>query len=678
MVESKNYYTMDSEGNGLWRGKPDDCTKNWCVGFLDHHTGEYIKFDINDDFEGLKAFFWKARRLVCHNIWGYDAPCLHTLLGCDVHPECMVVDTLVWSRSLYPDRVFEGGHGLDAWGERNGIPKPPIEDWSRYTPEIVNRLEQDVRNNHETYKKLVIEAKMYDSKRMLRTEDKVAQIIAKQTYRGIEFDRRLAYWLLGKLQTRLLELDGVIRPLLKTKVIKDGVIMKSFFTQKGGYAVATEKCFGDLLDDVNFQVQQEGDKSEGVFQRVKWEEVNIGSDKQMMEQILPYGWEPVEFTDKGNPKITEVSLERIPALAHIAKPFKARRQCASRLSDVMRWLKNVDPDGRIRGKVNPQGAVTLRMTHGIVVNVPKYDEDEPYSEFYRMCFTTKKDESLPDWTYTKDDPRTGIKTVILVKGQYAQVGCDASGLENRMLANRMNDPELTEIICTGDFHTKVWETIDGYIHSRKKTKTVEYGLFYGAGDPKLGALADHLDEITGDIAREEGWQHMTKGKFAGNWKQGNRGKSVPWHVVGLAINGQRIRDGIMEGLPSLGALTKRVQETSKRGYIVGMDGRRLIMRRGYDHNVQTHKALNVLLQGDGALVMKVAQIFLDHWITTEELRAWFVNTVHDEMQLEVHPDDRFRVAELARLSIIKAGEHLKMKCPLDAESKIGVNWGETH
>ncbi len=134
----------------------------------------------------------------------------------------------------------------------------------------------------------------------------------------------------------------------------------------------------------------------------------------------------------------------------------------------------------------------------------------------------------------------------------------------------------------------------------------------------------------------------------------------------------------MDGLPSLGALTKRVQEASKRGYLTGLDGRRWIMRRGYDHQVQQHKALNVLLQGDDSNVMKMAQIFLDSWIEKEELRAWFLYTVHDEMQLEVHPDDRFRVAELARLSIIHAGKYLKVKCPLDAESKIGINWAECH
>ena len=51
---------------------------------------------------------------------------------------------------------------------------------------------------------------------------------------------------------------------------------------------------------------------------------------------------------------------------------------------------------------------------------------------------------------------------------------------------------------------------------------------------------------------------------------------------------------------------------------------------------------------------------------------------HDEFQTEVHPDHAHKSGELAVQSIRDAGEYFKCPCPLDAEYKLGLNWGDTH
>ena len=96
----------------------------------------------------------------------------------------------------------------------------------------------------------------------------------------------------------------------------------------------------------------------------------------------------------------------------------------------------------------------------------------------------------------------------------------------------------------GDFHTAVWKTIDKYVHSRDNTKNVEYALFYGASDYKLGTMAD--------------WKPS-------KWDEKRTGKEI--------------RKLIMSGLPSLGSLDERVRKASERGYLIGLDGRRIMMRR---------------------------------------------------------------------------------------------------
>jgi DNA polymerase I-like protein with 3'-5' exonuclease and polymerase domains len=52
--------------------------------------------------------------------------------------------------------------------------------------------------------------------------------------------------------------------------------------------------------------------------------------------------------------------------------------------------------------------------------------------------------------------------------------------------------------------------------------------------------------------------------------------------------------------------------------------------------------------------------------------------VHDEFQIEVRDDHVDRVKELALASIVKAGELLKLRCPLAGEAKSGSNWHDTH
>jgi DNA polymerase-1 len=132
-----------------------------------------------------------------------------------------------------------------------------------------------------------------------------------------------------------------------------------------------------------------------------------------------------------------------------------------------------------------------------------------------------------------------------------------------------------------------------------------------------------------------------------------------------------IRQRFLNNMPSLQNLLARVEQVSDRGYIRGIDGRRLYVR-------SSHAALNTLLQGGGAILCKQWSICMDTAIEKESLRAKLVNTIHDELQFEVHQQDAERVAELAQSSIREAGHLLKLRVQMDAEAKIGFSWADTH
>ena len=56
----------------------------------------------------------------------------------------------------------------------------------------------------------------------------------------------------------------------------------------------------------------------------------------------------------------------------------------------------------------------------------------------------------------------------------------------------------------------------------------------------------------------------------------------------------------------------------------------------------------------------------------------FVAFVHDEWQTDTLKTYAERTGEIMVESIIKAGEHFNLRCPLDGNYKIGNNWAETH
>ena len=321
---------------------------------------------------------------------------------------------------------------------------------------------------------------------------------------------------------------------------------------------------------------------------------------QIGEYLQDFGWEPLEHTPTGQPKIDEKILSQIKGIPE-AEVISEFLMIQKRISQISSWFKELDEDTfRVHGFVNHNGTITGRMTHRNPNMAQIPSSSSSYGKECRAC-----------WTIPKG---------------YKLVGIDASGLELRMLAHYMNDEEYTNEILNGDIHTTN-QKLAG-LESRNQAKTFIYALLYGAGDAKLGTVA-------------------------------GGGKSV----------GRNLRKSFISNLPSFKALKDRVAGASAKGYLKALDGRKLYIR-------SEHSALNTLLQGAGAIVMKQALIILNDKI--KDLDAHFVANVHDEWQIEVREDQADEVGRLGVEAIIEAGKVLELKCPLDGEYKTGDNWSETH
>jgi DNA polymerase I len=216
---------------------------------------------------------------------------------------------------------------------------------------------------------------------------------------------------------------------------------------------------------------------------------------------------------------------------------------------------------------------------------------------------------------------------------YLLVGADASGLELRMLAHYLNAPDIKDEdyvreVCEGDIHTKNQEAAG--LATRPQAKTFIYAFLYGAGPAKIGAI-----------------------------------------VGGGEAEGSRLLTSFLDNTPSIEKLRKKVAKLSAQGTLPGLDGRRLQVR-------SPHAALNTLLQGAGAIVMKQALVLLDSKLQKVKLNAHFVANVHDEWQIECSKEVADAVGNMAVEAIQEAGEVLQLRCPLTGEYRIGRTWAETH
>ena len=138
-----------------------------------------------------------------------------------------------------------------------------------------------------------------------------------------------------------------------------------------------------------------------------------------------------------------------------------------------------------------------------------------------------------------------------------------------------------------------------------------------------------------------------------------------------AWEGKEAKKKFLDNTPSLKILRERVNDASRRGHLIGLDGRKIWVR-------SEHSALNALLQGAGAVIMKKALVLLNNYAILKGIDYKIIGNIHDEIQSEVLDKDAKAFGEIAVKAIQEAGKEFNLNCPLDGEYKIGESWNETH
>lgn len=639
---------IDIEANGL-----ENPTKIWLIICKDIDTGEFHIFrNLVDDDTERKRFDEFSLLVDCwigHNILGYDIP---VLLGkgflAHVHGQTYptFIDTLIISKlANYPREK----HSIEDYGKEFGYLKGVFSDFSKYSLEMEEYCVRDVEICHRVYSshlKYISNPAHCDA---IRLEHQFQLIVNKLHDNGFAFDSDGATRLLWKVERQLEKLDEAIakefppRQVLvrefTPRLTKHGTISRtsvprhlhdniSNYVAGQSYPVyrtdvfnpASHKQIIDVLHEAGWQPVNKTKthiEADRTIKRSKWsrEQIDVSETEDKLIDLAKYGW-----------KIDEANLATLPDTApQPARSLAKRIMLESRRRTLTEWLGLVGADGRIHGKFYGIGAWTHRMAHQNpnTANIPT--DAKLYGKEMRSLWIAPKGRLL--------------------------IGVDAEGIQLRIFAHYINDPEFIDALVRGrkddktDPHSLNQRILGSICKSRAIAKRFIFAFLLGAGTGKLGEILSS-SETEGRKALDRLYQRYT----------------------GLQILKETI-----------------IPQDAKRGYFTGIDGRSVPIPAETDSR-RRHLCMSGYLQNGETVVMRDATVRFDPLL--EQYDTFLTDLVHDEWQGETPNDVKIalQVCEIMADSLRKTGIKYKLNCPLEGsywsdehkDYTIGVNWWQTH
>ena len=225
------------------------------------------------------------------------------------------------------------------------------------------------------------------------------------------------------------------------------------------------------------------------------------------------------------------------------------------------------------------------------------------------------------------------------------LSADYSQIELRVLAHAADEPVLKEIFRNGDdVHTatasQVFQVAPEQIDPgmRSKSKMINYGIVYGLSD---FGLADRLN-----IPREEAKEFI---------------------------------DAYLARFPRVADFMLRtIDEAKEHGHVKTLWGRRrqIPELRARNYQVRTlgeRLAVNTVIQGTAADIIKLAMVRTHHALDVARLQTRLILTIHDELLFEGPPEEIPVARELIEREMVGVWEH---DPPMAVDIGVGRNWLE--
>jgi DNA polymerase-1 len=225
------------------------------------------------------------------------------------------------------------------------------------------------------------------------------------------------------------------------------------------------------------------------------------------------------------------------------------------------------------------------------------------------------------------------------------ISADYSQIELRVLAHAAQEPVLKEIFERGeDVHTATASQVFGVAPDqietgmRAKSKMINYGIVYGLSD---FGLADRLN-IPREEAKEFIDAYLTRFSRVAQFMQ------------------ETIERAKEEGcVTTLWGRRRQIPELRARNYQVRSLGERL--------------AVNTVVQGTAADIIKLAMVRCHRALADAALRTTLILTIHDELLFEAPPEEVPAARELIEREMVGVWE---LEPPMTVDIGVGRTWLE--
>jgi len=595
--------TFDIEADGLL----DDVSKIHCISVSE--DGDNPKCFVGSE-EIDKALMWMkyADKLIGHNIIGYDLPVLKKVLDWEPSEHTLIRDTLVLSHLVWPDimkddsetkripKKYWGRYSLRSFGYRLNTHKGEIEDFTSWSPELIEYCNQDVMLTEKLWNMIVRKEPTAISVDM---EIRFAQLSQRMHEIGICFDIYEASLLDGKItieRDALLEsISQLVPPKVTTLKTPQYWVCQETFTQYEKKSDASSSQRKHLVA--------------GPL-KTREEKFNPMSRQQVATYLEGRGWKPTENTPTGRPKVDEsilLEIPDIPEAKEIARLYRLQKMLAMLSEGKESWLGLVRKS-RIHPRLNTLGTVSGRTSCSKpnLQQVPS--ERLPFGKECRELFCAPEGKML--------------------------CGVDAKSLEVRCFAHYMaayDSGEFADLVVSDDIHQANADLMNC---DRQTAKNTFFALLYGASPRKISDMLSIEVAAASDLI-----------------------------------------DGLFRKRPAMKKLMDAVKNRAmKRGFLVGLDGRRL-------HPRSFHSSVNLLIQSAGAIVSKRAAVNTMMKIKEhgEDYRnVHIVGFIHDELILEAPEDKAIPVMNQAIVAFRETTGQYNLRCPMDGDGRVGNNWYEVH
>lgn len=381
-------------------------------------------------------------------------------------------------------------------------------------------------------------------------------------------------------------------------------------------------AFQDFLRDVQTRLDELTDRA---FEEAG-EKFNIRSAQQLGEILfekmkIPGG----KRTKSGQFSTSVASLEKLapkyPLVETVLELRKLEKMRSTYLDPLPRLM---DSDHRLHTTFNQEATATGRLSSSNP-NLQNIPVRGPLGERMRACFTAAPGRFL--------------------------ISCDYSQIELRILADLSGDKHLLNAFHNGaDIHKAtaalIFELDASQVGAdqRRMAKTINFGLLYGMG-------AQHL-------ARD------------------------------LKISVPEAKDFMAKYFSKLGRLKsfyeKILEGARENGYVTTIAGRRRWLPGIYSSNGQIaaaaqRQAVNTVIQGSAADVIKLAMLAVSADPELEKMKARLLLQIHDELLLEA-PRDNAKAACARVIGLMEGarpGGHA-FSVPMLVDGGVGENWAQAH